>query len=103
MPRNISLVQQIQIASPCPASWEQMEGDDRKRFCYQCKLHVYNFSAMTTEEGEELIRQTEGRLCGRIYQRADGTIITADCPVGLARLRQRTRWVIARVAAAVLF
>jgi hypothetical protein len=37
---------EIEIATPCPASWEAMTGDDRSRFCGQCRLNVYNLSAM---------------------------------------------------------
>ena len=26
----------------------------------------------------------EGKLCGRVYQRKDGTVLTRDCPTGVA-------------------
>lgn len=103
MARQISLVQQVRIATPCPASWDAMTGDDRIRFCRQCKLNVYNLSAMTPEEGERLIREKEGRICARIYRRADGTILTQDCPVGLSALKRKTKLVLAKIAAAVVF
>lgn len=99
----ISLVQRVQIASPCTADWNSMAGDDRSRFCGQCKLNVYNLSAMTAEEGEQLIREKEGKLCARIYRRADGTILTRDCPVGLRAVRHRVTMLAARIAAMVLF
>jgi hypothetical protein len=79
----------IRIASPCPVSWERMTGDDRVRFCDECKLQVYNIGEMTRAETEALIAKTEGRLCARIYRRADGTVITRDCPVGLRAIRRR--------------
>jgi hypothetical protein len=79
----------IRIASPCPVSWERMTGDDRVRFCDECKLQVYNIGEMTRAEAEALIAKTEGRLCARIYRRADGTVITRDCPVGLRAIRRR--------------
>jgi hypothetical protein len=81
----------IRIASPCPADWDQMYGDDRKRFCGDCKLNVFNLSGMTKAEAESLIMNAQGRLCVRFYQRADGSVITQDCPVGWARVKQRTR------------
>lgn len=81
----------IKIASPCPADWDEMYGDDRKRFCGECKLNVYNLSGMTKDEAEALIMNAEGRLCVRIYRRADGSIITSDCPVGWEKIKQRTR------------
>jgi hypothetical protein len=81
----------IQIASPCPADWNEMYGDGRKRFCGDCKLNVYNLSGMTRSEAEALIMNAEGRLCVRFYRRADGSVITKDCPVGWAKVKQRTR------------
>jgi hypothetical protein len=81
----------IRIASPCSADWDQMYGDDRKRFCGDCKLNVYNLSGMTREEAEALIINAEGRLCVRFYKRRDGSVITQDCPVGWARIKQRTK------------
>ena len=91
MSRFDSPLTNIRIASPCSADWEQMYGDDRKRFCGDCKLNVYNLSGMNREEAEALIMNAEGRLCVRFYKRRDGSVITEDCPVGWARVKQRTR------------
>ncbi len=66
-----------------------MAGDNRKRFCDDCKLHVYNLSGMTTYDAENLLRLSEGRLCVRYFQRADGTVLTQECPVGWARVKRR--------------
>jgi hypothetical protein len=44
---------------------------------------------MTKPEAEHLVAQTEGRLCIRYYRRADGTILTKNCPVGLRALKRR--------------
>jgi hypothetical protein len=84
-----SILDRIQIASPCPAKWEEMTGDDKIRFCSQCQKNVYNFSSMTPAEGEALIAEKEGKLCGRIFRRTDGTVLTQDCPVGLEKIRAR--------------
>jgi hypothetical protein len=46
---------------------------------------------MSRDEAEVLIMQSEGRLCVRFYKRRDGSIITQDCPVGWARIKQRTK------------
>lgn len=80
---------EIRIASPCNARWEDMTGDERARFCGGCRKHVYNFSAMSRREVETLLREKEGRVCGRFYQRPDGRMITADCPEGVRRKRDR--------------
>ena len=79
----------LYIATPCSADWESMEGDDRVRFCHLCNLNVYDLSMMTKGQAEALIMQTEGRLCTKFYRRADGSILTQDCPVGFRALRRR--------------
>lgn len=79
------LLANVRIASPCHARWGHMVGDERARFCGECSKHVYNLSALTAEEAAALIREKEGQLCARFYQRPDGTVLTADCPVGAAR------------------
>ena len=85
----------LRVASPCWADWNRMQGDDRARFCEQCQKNVYNLSAMTHADAKNLILEKEGNLCIRFYQRPDGTVLTADCPVGKRRKRRR------RVAIAV--
>lgn len=83
----------IKVASPCSMNWDEMYGNERKRFCGDCKLNVYNLSGMTREEAESLIINTEGRLCVKFYKRADGSVITQDCPVGWAKVKQRAQMV----------
>ncbi|MGB3968464.1 MAG: hypothetical protein WBO45_17140 [Planctomycetota bacterium] len=89
---NRSLLDGISIASPCSADWNQMTGDDRRRFCAQCKLHVHDLSGMTADAAMALLRQTgKGRVCVRFFRRTDGTVLTRDCPVGL-RQKLRRAW-----------
>jgi len=91
-------LQNIRVASPCPADWNTMAGDERIRRCSECNLNVYNLSAMTEHEVQRLVADSQGRLCGRFYRRADGTILTQDCPRGLRAVARR----VARTATAVL-
>lgn len=82
----------IRVASPCSADWNQMYGNDRKRFCADCKLNVYNLSEMTRDEAESFLMASEGRVCVRYFRRADGTVLTRNCPVGLrAAVRRVSR------------
>jgi hypothetical protein len=60
-----------------------MTGDEKIRFCIECKKNVYNFSAMTRREAELLLQKTGGQICARITRDVDGTVITANPPVGL--------------------
>jgi len=92
----------LRVASPCTADWSAMQGDDRVRFCGQCEKNVYNISALTHGEAEELIREKEGKLCVRFYQRTDGTVLTADCPWGRRRRRRRHVVMIAGAAAGLM-
>lgn len=105
MPLSLPVLPRVQIASPCSARWEDMKGDEVTRHCAQCDLDVHNLSAMTSPEAEAFLqaRVGAGRVCARFYRRADGTVLTKDCPVGLALLRRRAARAAGRIAAAVLF
>ncbi|HEX8773420.1 MAG TPA: hypothetical protein VF735_07405 [Pyrinomonadaceae bacterium] len=98
MAKYTSPLDHVTVAAPCPADWDAMIGNERARFCGQCRLNVYNLSGMTKREAEALIASAEGRLCIRFYRRADGTILTKNCPVGLRALKRR----LSRVAGAAL-
>ncbi len=88
----------IGVARPCGADWNGMKGDDRVRFCQLCQLSVYNLSGMTRAEAEALVKGREGRTCVRFFRRADGTVLTQDCPVGLAAVKRKVATVCASVA-----
>jgi hypothetical protein len=98
MTKAASSLDLIQIASPCPASWDGMKGDERMRFCSQCSLHVYNLSDMSREEAEHFVSKAEGRTCVRFFRREDGTVLTRDCPVGLHAVRRRLVRAVAALA-----
>jgi hypothetical protein len=101
---SLPLLSRARIASPCPMKWEDMHAvrdGAQVRHCDQCDLNVYNLSAMTAAQAEALLVAHEGRrLCGAFYRREDGTILTSDCPVGLALVRARLARAVARVSAA---
>lgn len=102
MTASLTILDNIRIASPCSADWSKMVGDDRSRFCGSCEKHVYNLSAMTADEATQLIREREGNLCGRLFRRADGTVLTSDCPVGARAVWRRTKQLAVACTAAVL-
>jgi hypothetical protein len=87
--RRASLLDDARVASPCNASWDAMTGDEHVRFCDQCQKNVYNLSALPRDEATRLLAEREGSICVRLYRRADGTVITADCPVGVRKKRVR--------------
>jgi hypothetical protein len=77
----------LRIASPCNEPWEGMVGDERSRFCGKCQKDVHNISSMTRMDAEALLESVASSICVRMYQRLDGTILTADCPVGVRKKR----------------
>jgi hypothetical protein len=87
----LQILEDVQIATPCDADWSRMEGDDRVRHCGLCDRKVFNLSALSAEDAVALVRREEGRLCVRLYERSDGTVLTADCPRGLRLLADRVR------------
>jgi hypothetical protein len=92
------LLNNVRMASPCSADWDKMIGDERIRHCSQCNLNVYNLSAMSGPEAQDLVAKHEGRLCVHFYHRKDGTILTRNCPVGLKIVMRR----VSRVAGIAL-
>ena len=80
------------------AEWDRYRlSDEQVRFCERCRQNVYNLSEMTAAEAVRLIEAKEGRLCIQLFRRRDGTVLTADCPVGwrwafFKRLRRRMAW-----------
>lgn len=85
------LLKKLYMATPCNIGWENMEGSNRVRFCGACSRNVYNISDMSSREAELFLAKNGVSVCMRFYQRADGTIITDDCPVGLRKLRDSAK------------
>lgn len=91
-----SIINQLKIASPCPMEWDAMERtpEDAVRFCGECKKNVYNVSQMSAAEANSIFQSAMANgtgACMQLYRRADGTVITDDCPVGLRRVRDMWR------------
>jgi hypothetical protein len=83
MRQSLDLLNNIQIASPCLASWDEMKGNDGSRHCSLCNQSVYNLSAMTTKEASSLLAARGESICVRLYRRTDGIVISRDCPQGV--------------------
>jgi hypothetical protein len=98
---GLPLLDDVTIAAPCKASWEQMVGDDHVRFCGQCDKNVYNLSSLPREEAEALLVAREGKMCVRLFKRDDGTVLTSDCPVGV-KTRRRRRATLAAVGGGLM-
>ncbi|NHZ34244.1 hypothetical protein [Massilia rubra] len=83
---RVIALHRITVASPCTASWDAMQGDERVRHCGGCSKQVFNLSAMPEAEAAMLVAgQGAGGLCVRFYRRADGTVMSSDCGAPSAR------------------
>jgi hypothetical protein len=100
-----NLLNELRIASPCPMLWEEMQltEEEAVRFCGECRKNVYDVASMSESEAKLLLQKAaaagQGRVCLQLYRRADGTVITDDCPVGLKRVRNVYRRLKAACAA----
>ena len=77
-PRSTTMLK-ITIENPCTESWEDMSGNERIRHCAQCDRNVFNIASLDAQEAVDLIRQTEGSICARVFRRPDGTVVTGSC------------------------
>ena len=78
------------IPTPCPMRWESMSGDDRIRHCAACDKHVYNLTEMAPDEIVSVLsplRERGGEVCGRAFQRADGTLTASGFQPGRTAAR----------------
>ena len=88
----------LRIETPCPAAWEQMRGDGRRRFCDSCGKHVHNAEAMTRAQVETLLAEHHGTgVCMQLHPREDGTIRLRDA----SPLRRAGRWLACAAAVAL--
>ena len=46
---------EAEIQSPCHENWDDMTGDDARRYCGKCEKHVHNLSAMTEREARSVV------------------------------------------------
>lgn len=72
---------QLNVVSPCTASWEEMTGDEQKRHCLQCDKTVFDFSQMSLSQIEAVVSAKHGQLCARITRRNDGSMVTFEPPL----------------------
>ena len=77
---------ELAVKSPCSEDWDKMQGGDAVRHCKKCRFNVYQFSEMTEEEIDELLKKND-RVCARLYIRSDGTYMTKDCKTKVRRNR----------------
>ena len=75
-----SLLDKIQVNSPCEADWYSMIGNDQVRFCEHCSQTVRDLSQLTRKRALRLVTTSKGRLCVRYHRRPDGSLVTKSVP-----------------------
>ena len=71
-------LKQIAVPNHCRVDWESMSGSGPARECGVCRTKVFDLSAMTEAEAEDLLSTSED-LCVRFFYRPDGTIVSSRC------------------------
>jgi len=86
------------IEKPCPVKWESMVGDEKRRYCAHCQLHVHNLSAMTANERNEVLAPSPERKCISYLHRADANVPEGKAQLRLQSLSWLPRWLAAIIA-----
>ena len=97
-----SLLNKIQVKSPCQADWDSMIGNDQVRFCEHCSLVVTDLSQMTRKRALRLVTGSKGRICVRYHRRYDGSVVTKAIPQKLFTLGRRASRIAAGAFSATL-
>lgn len=100
MSRKLTVLDRVEVSSPCSADWDEMKGNDVVRFCEHCNLNVTDLSSMTRTRATKLILKSKGRLCVRYTRKPDGAIQTATQKV--YQISRRASRITAGVFSAVL-
>lgn len=83
------------IEKPCPANWDEMQGDEKRRFCEHCQLHVHNLSAMTAKEQREVLTSKAEHKCISYVATPDAVAVEPGSWLN----RQLVAWPLRKVAA----
>lgn len=75
----------VKRASPCSGKGAA-NGEGPVRRCGKCQRRAYDVKHLDAFQVRELVMREEGRPCMRFFERADGLLLTADCPRGFKPL-----------------
>ncbi|MDI1312133.1 hypothetical protein [Prosthecobacter sp.] len=86
------------IENPCPVKWESMVGDEKRRYCEHCQLHVHNLSAMTAAERNEALAPSSEQKCISYLTRLDQRAPAGKAVLKLQFLSRLPQWLTALIA-----
>lgn len=92
----------LQVVSPCPKRWSELQGDAKRRFCSECQLHVHNLSAMDEGERAQFVAGRGTHACISYELRADGSMVTPSRWGWLAGPARHARGVAAALLASAV-
>lgn len=75
-----------QITKPCQQNWDAMTGDEKKRFCSHCQLHVHNLSAMTPDEQLAVFSHRDEKSCITYLEKGNEMRVCTNTWVAVHRL-----------------
>lgn len=100
MKKSLHVLSGITIKNPCHESWDDMSGNDQKKFCAHCSHSVVNLSAHTQQDAAEIIYAHRGkRLCIRYTKNVDGTIQFKQSRSPFYRTHKFASWTLATIMA----
>lgn len=102
MSKEDQVLSRVNVASPCAMSFEDMDGDEKVRFCQQCRKNVHNLSNMSKKEAAEVIAKSNGKVCAFFSRDAKGKIVTDNCPEFLKATRNKVRDQLANIASGLV-
>ena len=71
-----------QLSYVCPIRWDELQGDERERFCARCGHRVSNLSTMDASARAALLaRVGRERVCASFYVRLSGEYVTPEKPL----------------------
>ncbi len=77
MARRVTL-EDLTFTFRCQESWADMDGGDAVRHCGSCDKDVVDLSALPRAQAEDLLRETRGKICVRLFRTPDGRVVSAD-------------------------
>lgn len=90
------------IASPCPKTWAELQGDGRERFCDVCRKSVRALDQYSQAELDQVWRESDEHVCGLLSEDSPpehrtrravlvGALLTAISPLMAQTGRVRIR------------
>lgn len=68
----------IAISDPCQEDWDKMTNSQEGKFCQSCQKNVIDFSNKTEKEIYQILKNTNGNMCGKFNALQLDTTLVVD-------------------------